>query len=195
MPPRRFTKQELLGGSTEIVTATEVVVTPQPTTSHETWQTELTQPLVDQLVNNCANMPFKRHAALAACVLPELFEWWLSQGMRPDSPLLMVQLSVRVHCVYAQQNIAMINVVRMAALSGDWEAAVTLLARRFPEWNGKQEVYEKDTVAPELSLEERRLQMTETLRNPQGDLAVALKAALQDPNSGLVRLLTEVKQG
>jgi hypothetical protein len=168
-------------------------VSPVPSAESRAWKTELDRELIENLVSTASTLAFKKAIALANGVKPDLFEWWLAEGMREDAPELMQELSVRIHSVQALQNAVMVDEVRKAAARGDWQAAATLLRMRDQQWSGKMEQPEKDSVMPELSQTEKRKLMIEALKNPKGDMAAAMKEALEDPNSGLLKLLEQVQ--
>jgi hypothetical protein len=145
------------------------------------WQTELTPELVERLVEAGAIGAFKRQCALACGVKPDLLEWWLAEGMREDAEPLMQELSVRFQSCQQNASLELVEVVAKAAHAGEWEAAVTLLKLRDPLWRGSEKFLEPETAPPELSLQERRRQLVEELRqarlNPLGALADDLRAA------------------
>lgn len=154
-----------------------------------TWKTELTAELVDQLCVAARVGGFKKQSALACGVRPELLEWWLSEGMRIDAPPLMQELSARYQAIANNNTLALVDVIRRAAMCGEWEAAMVLLKHREPLWRGTDKYVENENAPPTTSLEERYIQLVEQLKeikvNPQGDLARALKEAGYLPDTAL----------
>lgn len=141
------------------------------------WNEELTQPLMEQLVAAARVGGFKATTALACGVRPELLEWWLDEGLRPDAPPLQRQLSARFLSIQESQNLQLVNVVRQAAEAGDWTAAFALLKHRDPLWRGSDKFVERQNAPPELSQAERYRMLVEQMRNPSGELRRAMVEA------------------
>lgn len=165
------------------------------------WQTELTRELVEQLIVAAKVGGFKKQAALACCVKPELLEWWLAEGMRDDADPLIQELSARFLSIQQRGSLHLVEVIDRAARAGEWEAAVTLLKLREPLWRGSEKFLEPDTAPPVTSLKDRLSQLKDELRearlNPIGPLADALREAgfplaePESPESGELHALLE----
>lgn len=137
---------------------------------------DLTRELLEQLVIAARIGGFRKQTALACRVRPEMLEYWITEGMRKDAPELMQELSARFQGVQGQQNLLLTAVISTAALRGDWQAAVTLLSKRDPQWAGKVDG-DVDLSPPEISQAERRKILVQELRNPHGELAQAMLEA------------------
>lgn len=142
-----------------------------------TWHDELTRELVERLICVARVGGFKKHTAVACGVKPATLEWWLDEGLRPDADPLMAELSARFLSVQANQSLLLVDIVKRAALSGSWEAALNLLGRRHVEWNGKGDHGERDNTPAELSAAQRREMLVASLKDPRGELAQALREA------------------
>jgi hypothetical protein len=144
------------------------------------WKDELTRELLEQLVIAARIGGFRKQTAIACNVRPELLEYWLSEGMRPDAPILMQELSARFQGTQAQQNLMLTGIVSSAALRGDWQAAVTLLSKRDPQWSGKTDG-DNELSRPELSAAERHallvVELRKSITNRESSLALALEEA------------------
>ena len=161
----------------------EVTETPRavgPMLEVRQWNSELTPELISALCAAAAIGGFKKQAAIACGVKPELLEWWLSEGMRDDAPVLMQELSARFLSTLENVNLGMVDVVRRAALGGEWPAALSMLKLREKLWSGNEKERETETAAPKSSLKHRFSQFVNELRN-----------AAQDPTSDLARALRE----
>jgi len=153
----------------------------------DSWRTELTHELIDELVAAGMACALKADAALSRGVPPDLFEHWLDEGMRYDGPPMMRRLAVRFLCSRKRLAVALSERVVAAALAGDNKLALQLLERQNPNWSGDPKYQERENAAPELSLDVRYRLLVEGLRKPRGDLRRAMiEAGLPVPEqSGL----------
>lgn len=140
------------------------------------WKDDLTRELLEQLIIAARIGGFRRQTAMACQVRPDQLEYWLEEGMREDAPELMRELSARFLGLQAQQNLILTGVVSNAAQRGDWQAAVTMLSKRDPQWSGKMDM-DKDLTPPERSQNERKALLVYSLKNPTGELAAAMREA------------------
>lgn len=147
------------------------------------WREDLTQELVDTLCRAARYGAFKRPIAIVCGVRPELLEWWLDEGMRPDGPELMRQLSARFLSTLESANMELVVLVRHHA-QHDHKAAIDFLSRRDPLWNlgsNKERTLERDNAPPETSLSERYRMLVESLKRPVGEMRRALAEAGRMP--------------
>lgn len=177
-PPKPYKNpkpRELQGGMAE---PPPMNVQPELDVSEQhRWRSELTQGLVDELIGAARVGGFKRSTAISCGVRPETLEWWLDEGMRADAPELQQQLSARFLSCQEGNTLRLVEVINRCALSGDWEAALALLKQRDPMWRGSDKFVERDNAPPELSQEQRYRMLVEQFKDPQGDLARAMREA------------------
>jgi hypothetical protein len=139
------------------------------------WSTELTPGLVEQLVA-CARVgAFKRTAALSCGVRPDQLEFWLSEGMRYGAPALMHELSARFYSAGELMKLSMLEVAVRAGRSGNPAAALDVLKMSDPLY--RNETVEQDATPPELSQEQRYELLVQALRQPEGEMARAMREA------------------
>lgn len=190
MPPRpRYNKSDLGddGGPRKPDPPSEAMLQWDVLSTIHQWRTDLDQELIEQVCNVAATTAFKKHVALACGVRPDLFEFWLNNGMRPDAPPLQQQLSCRFHMIQAFQTSQSLARIQAAGARGDWNADAWIISHRLPEWANRKESstpdlgIESDCAPPALSVEQREAQMIQAMveakRTGEGKLAEAMRKA------------------
>jgi hypothetical protein len=148
------------------------------------WRTELTSELIEEFVALAPSLARKEHIALALSVPATLFKWWVREGKRADAPPLMRELSARYNAARAQRIVSVSGAAAMNALINPDMAESVLRRVEGPD-------PEPDDDAPEQSLESRKDQMREALRDPSPELVQVLEQALEG-DSPLRALLIEL---
>ena len=173
-------KLEIVPPSTELRNDGRMLVPVE----HRDWRSELTAELIDELVAAGMTGAMKTDVALSCAVPPELFEAWLDEGMRYDSPALMRELAVRFLGSRKAVMVALADRVVNAALAGDNKLALELLERHNAKWSKDADHAERENAPPELPLDVRHRLLVEGLRKPRGDLRRAmLEAGIMPPDA------------